>query len=247
VRRVPGRCLAITSDWATRNYAHFVADALPRIRLAEMTGSGLSTFDRFIVEAPNAACLAMLQRLGIPRELMVEPRDGVALQPDVLVAATLPGVRRGMPGWAAAFLRERLGRRGSQARRLYIARSSRKPINDDALIEIARQHGFETYRPEDDLAGQIETFASAAVVVGAHGAALVNLVFARPETRVLELVPTDHVFPYYLAISEAAGLHYGYLAGPSLEVRADNEIGPSASDFLVDAGEFRSALDVLVS
>jgi len=247
VRRLPGRCLSIASDFSSRNYSHFIMDTLPRIELARISGYALSGFDWFITGAPNSYCLSLLRMLGIEDRKIVQPEDGVAIEPAVLVAPTLPGTRRGMPRWAADFLRSRLSSTSPALRRLYIPRSSRKPVNDDRLIEIAESYGFEIYRPENDPDGQIKAFAAAAVVVGAHGAALANLVFCRPGTRVLELVPTDHVFPYYFAIAEAADLEYAYLAGESLAMRADNEIGPSPFDFQIDEGSFREAVSALTS
>ncbi len=247
VKRLPGRCLSIASDFSTRNYCHFILDLLPRIELARLNGYMLSEFDWFIAGAPNAHCRSVLRMLGMDPRQTVQPEDGIALEPGVLVAPTFPGTRRAIPRWAVDYLRSHVGSTSQAQRRLYIPRSTRKPVNDDRLIDIAQSYGFEIYRPENDPDGQIETFASAAVVVGAHGAALANLVFCRPGTRVLELVPTDHVFPYYFAIAEAADLEYAYLAGESLSVRADNEVGPSPFDFRVDEASFREALRVLTS
>ncbi|HTD37652.1 MAG TPA: glycosyltransferase 61 family protein [Candidatus Limnocylindrales bacterium] len=246
IRRLPGRCLSIASDFP-RNYSHFILDTLPRIELARINGYELSEFDWFIAGTPNAHCLSVLHMLGMEPSQIVEPQDGIAIEPGVLVAPTFPGTRRAIQRWAVDYLRRRLGPTSPAQRRLYIPRTTRKPVNDDRLIEIAQSCGFEIYRPENDVEGQMKTFASAAVVVAAHGAALANLVFCRPGTRVLELIPTDHVFPYFFAIAEAADLEYAYLAGESLSIRADNEIGPSPFDFRVDEASFRKALQVLTS
>lgn len=246
VKRLPGRCLSIASDFS-RGYCHFILDSLPRIELARINGYELSQFDWFIAGAPNAYCLSVLHMLGMDPSRIVLPEDGMALEPGVLVAPTFPGTRRGIPRWAVNYLRSRLGSTSPAQRKLYIPRDTRKPVNDHRLIEIAQSYGFEIYRPENDLEGQVETFASAGVVVSAHGAALANLVFCRPGTRVLELIPTDHVFPYFFAIAEAADLNYAYLAGESLSIRPDNEIGPSPFDFRVDEASFRKALQVLSS
>ena len=58
---------------------------------------------------------------------------------------------------------------------------------------------------------QIDRFAAAEVIVAPHGAALANLVFARPGVRVLELFAPDYVNPCYWAITDAvpdARYHY---------------------------------------
>ena len=45
-------------------------------------------------------------------------------------------------------------------------------------------------------------------MVGAHGAALTNLVFCQPGTRVLEMFGADYVNPCYRNLCAAAGLEH---------------------------------------
>jgi capsular polysaccharide biosynthesis protein len=89
-------------------------------------------------------------------------------------------------------------------------------------------------------------FADADVIVGAHGSALADLVFCQPGTSVLELVPTDHVYPYWYCASVAAQLKYSYLACRSTSHRPPDALGPSPYDFTVDLAELSTALDHLL-
>jgi capsular polysaccharide biosynthesis protein len=170
---------------------------------------------------------------------------------DTLVVSSFPGLRRNYPAWVPAYLRAR----GLDdpppsvlpERRLYVRRRSRQRtlMNDEAIAEVLQRLGFEIYdhaRVSDEAA----YFAQAACVVGPHDAGLANLAFCAPGTRVIELVPTDHVFPYYFTLAESAGLHYGYLAGHSTERRPEGTWGPSPFDFRIDTGECRTAVEELL-
>jgi capsular polysaccharide biosynthesis protein len=58
---------------------------------------------------------------------------------------------------------------------------------------------------------QIDLFHNAEVVVAPHGAALTNITFCRPGTRVLEMFAANYVHLGLWTIADAAGLEYRYL------------------------------------
>jgi len=82
--------------------------------------------------------------------------------------------------------------RGS--RRIFLARpATRRKYNQEALLPILARHGFETVYPETlDIRAQAELFSSAAVLVGASGAAWVGLAFCSPGTRALSWLPPEY-------------------------------------------------------
>ena len=49
---------------------------------------------------------------------------------------------------------------------------------------------------------QINTFAQAELIVGAHGAGLTNLAFASPGARAIELFPAGYLLPDYWWLAE---------------------------------------------
>jgi capsular polysaccharide biosynthesis protein len=103
---------------------------------------------------------------------------------------------------------------------------------------------FEIYYPEDHKRPE-DDFAQAEIVVGPHGAALTDIVYCFPGTRVLELIPSDHVYPYFYTLASAAGLEYYCLPGTSTSVRSKSVAGPSPYDFYLDPDEFNAALKFL--
>lgn len=133
-------------------------------------------------------------------------------------------------------------------RRLRIGRTGRRRsiVNADKVDRVMRAHGFEAY-DVSAAANLADDFATAAMVVSPHGGVLADLAFCHPGTQVLELLPTDHVVPYYYTLSVAAGLDYRCLVCRSLQERPDGPRTPSASDFTVDVGELTEAVAGMIA
>lgn len=74
---------------------------------------------------------------------------------------------------------------------------------------------------------QIELFAQARVIIGAHGSGLANMVFAAPGTQVLELMPQKSLFPVFWHLAAALGLSYWLHAVPGVS-KFDNFSVPAA-------------------
>lgn len=76
-------------------------------------------------------------------------------------------------------------------RRLYISRAHtkvRRVSNEPALIEFFERHGFETVHPQMlPIEEQVELFAGAEIVAGAHGSGNSGVIFSAPGTLVIEL------------------------------------------------------------
>ncbi len=82
---------------------------------------------------------------------------------------------------------------------------------------------------------QVKLFAEAELVVAAHGAALTNLVFCSPGTRIVELFPPDYVNVCFWALStQVDGLEYRYLVGEGRRRRPGRPMLGVSSDISVD-------------
>ena len=69
---------------------------------------------------------------------------------------------------------------------------------------------------------QIDHFAAADIIVGIHGGALTNLVFAKPGVRVLEIFAPTYVKHCFWAITDSIdGAVYHYLVAGEPEVVED--------------------------
>ena len=84
-------------------------------------------------------------------------------------------------------------------RQIYVSRSgarSRKVSNEDVVISSLEKLGFDIVWPENmSLREQVEVFGNCGHLVSVHGAALANVLFMPPNTRLTELYPnidTNH-------------------------------------------------------
>jgi capsular polysaccharide biosynthesis protein len=84
-------------------------------------------------------------------------------------------------------------------------------LNMVMLKEALEKRGWIAIDPESvPFAGQIALFANAECIVAEHGAALANLVWCRPGTKVMELCPESFLNGCYEGISLCVGLDHHF-------------------------------------
>jgi len=133
-------------------------------------------------------------------------------------------------------------------RGIYVSRRDakyRKPINEQALIELVVGAGFDVVDMENlSLEQQICLFRDASFVVSPTGASCTNLIFCRPGTNLLILTSNDpnSNFQFFHQIAEAVCCKVTYLV--SQRDRAG--FGPALhGDYIVDPQVFAAALSEL--
>jgi capsular polysaccharide biosynthesis protein len=126
------------------------------------------------------------------------------------------------PPWAIEFLRRNLlppKIERIHGRAIYVTRggsmNNRRVDNEADLMDYLGSRGFDMVDPGKLSAlEQIEAFAQASMIVGAHSAGLVNLTFACPGAAVVELFPSGGVNDCYWKLAVAVpGLEYRYVLG----------------------------------
>ncbi|KQS56419.1 hypothetical protein ASG17_10540 [Brevundimonas sp. Leaf363] len=102
-------------------------------------------------------------------------------------------------------------------RALYVERGDvkmRRVVNEDAVLSIAAAMGLEVFDPgAHSMIEQVRAFRDADLIVAVHGAALTNLVYSRPGTRVIEIVPEgyDQGVTSYRSLSDMFDLAYSQM------------------------------------
>jgi len=130
-------------------------------------------------------------------------------------------------------------------RKIYISRSKstkRRIKNEDKLLPILANHGFETVYPEElSYRDQVQLFYDSRYVVGAHGAGFTNTFFSQKAT-VLELHPENAMKPHYFLLCKGLDFDYQYLVGSKADVNLDFSV--SAEEFDQKVSSMLNGLDI---
>jgi hypothetical protein len=217
------------------NYYHWLTGALRAAMLLENSGV-LADLDRLIILMPRGSppfADESLSTLGLDRTVVDVCTTPIDVSFDRVVIPTRVHLDMTLPFDAyARLLQRRLGVADAprtRRRRLLISRAdarTRRVTNEQDLEDSLRASGFEVITPGAlTFAEQVETFSGAEFVVAPHGAALANLLFCSPGTRVLEFRDQADDRPWFEIIAQHAALEYRALCCPS---------DPAFGDLLVD-------------
>jgi capsular polysaccharide biosynthesis protein len=209
---IPGDYVAVTEPVlhcfhrASGAYGHFLFDALPMIALCRepILAGRLKLLMR---DFPNWA-YSMLQAFGIRRRHIVSIRRGTIRCKDVLIANTLTTLNTFLPNPDLCKLPAKATEVDIATRwksrdvgsRIYLSRENqnnyfaRSVENEEELRTELRALGFAILEPANMRFGdQVHAINNASMIVGAHGSGFGNLIFARPGTHVIDLMPRDWV------------------------------------------------------
>jgi hypothetical protein len=248
-RQLKGLSLLLTSEFASNNYGHFLLDGLGRLAIFQKYDIALiDKCDWIIVSGPESRWKSkLLNRLQIPSSKTIWASKNDAFHCEQLYAASFPGIKRFYSSWLCEYFSKSIitpDQKTIKNRRLFISRkgTNRNIINEKKIAELAARFNFEPYLPEnsDDA---IADFINAEAVIGAHGAGLTDILFMQPKAKVLELMPSDHVYSYFYSLALSAKLDYTMIVGNSLQERPKNTWGPSPYDFEVNEKLFLEYLN----
>jgi capsular polysaccharide biosynthesis protein len=131
-----------------------------------------------------------------------------------------------------------------QKRRIFIVRpETRRNYNQAALLEIAREYGFEPVAPESmSLATQAKIYAEASHIIGASGAAWTNMIFAPKPFKALTWLPVQYSeFCSYAMLANLLGHDLRYLISqPKWEIKSTSDA--YVAPYEVSLPEFEAAV-----
>ncbi|MEO8272144.1 MAG: glycosyltransferase family 61 protein, partial [Aureliella sp.] len=188
--RIAGRVLVLNKG-AAHNYYHWIAEVLPRLELARR--AGWTDVDFYMVDCYKPFQRQTLERLGIPREKVIEPHNGLLVEADELIVPSLAtAVARARTG---QMLRQAFGvpapPQGGGTRRVFVARKNartRRLVNESQIEAMLTPLGFEFHCLEQYTLGkQIQLFGEASMIVGGHGAGLTNMLYSQTGTQIIEI------------------------------------------------------------
>ncbi len=190
-RLLNGRIAIGVTPEANGNYYHWLLDLVPRVLLLKHAAQNFSNYDALLLNGSRANYeREILAALGVPPEKIryVDSRERFQI-----ASAVFPSMETNVIApWKVHGLRD-LASSGkqNQHRRLYLSRARaavRRIANENEISEILRHRNFEIVEAENlSWREQADLFASGSVIVAPHGAALANIVFCKPGTRVVEI------------------------------------------------------------
>lgn len=242
--------IAVTPE-APGNYYHWLIDLLPRLLLLRDFAGSFAAFDRILLNGSRSNYeLESLAAIGAPLSKIVyvgankrfQIVDATFASMDQDCAATAP--------WKVRALRNLAPHsQSAPPRRLYLSRRSaavRRVVNEEALAELLRAHDFEILDLEKIAwRDQVERFAGASVIIAPHGAALANIAFCPPGTRVIEFSTRAGYRDFYPRLAAAAALQYEFIEAQPVVTATASHRAVENDDMIVDPLKLRAILESL--
>jgi hypothetical protein len=229
-----GRVAVVATSYKFSGYWHWLHECI--LQLIDLDRRGvLATLDRVLVclhgEIPryvheSLASTGLIERVEPttePFDLVVDTlalvnrrrrRGGmVDVDEDRSSQALAVEEEQVLEHRAIVRLREQLGIPAQPgARRIYVSRRDarkRRVANEDELIAALSGLGVEPVTLADrSFAEQVALFAETETVIGPHGAGLANLLFAPPDTRLVELQLESDIRSHYRQLARQVGARY---------------------------------------
>lgn len=243
------------------NYFHFVCELMPRLFLIEKMGLSVDV-PLLVADDLDVRLYEIIETIKNPARKIVKLKRNVPYAVGALFylsdLANITDVYNEKPLPKHTFLpvralkdiakkiTSRVNVVQSGGRKIYLPRegaSYRNVVNEFQIVEALLQDGFEIVNLRAlTFAAQVTLFSSAEVIVAPTGAALTNLLWCRPGTKVIVL-NSDHPYTnktFWDSIAETVGVHIHYLEGKR-SGRLQGVYGVH-DDFTVDIADLRVAV-----
>lgn len=221
-QRLAGNTCVLGSLWSGINYFHFLFELLPRVEMVCRSGIALGEVNQFVVNPLKFEVFwEALTQSGIARDRVLVSSPSAAFEVQHLIApSSLQGTGH-MRKWVCDWLNQTFTPcpdASRQSLRVFVGRSdaNRRHLDNQAEIweQVLLPLGFQIVRWDgQSIRSQAALFASAEVVVGVNGAALTNLVFCRPGTRVVVIHHPAYLSRWFYELAATRGLDYYYVVG----------------------------------
>jgi capsular polysaccharide biosynthesis protein len=237
------RCVHLGGD---HNYCHWITRNMVKLGLLE--GTSYETLPLLINADLRRHQREFLELLAIPDERLIKlERPALVRVRDLVVPTNV--TNHGKMGIGTEWLRRHLAHcmdPSPPRERLFVSRRDakvRRLVNETEVEAALAPLGFSTIVPgEMTVREQIRRFSRAQIIVGAHGAAFGNLVFAPPGTRIIEINSTfkSHI-PDFIFLARICGLAFTSVISDDYDF-SRHEPYQADIDFRVDVEDVLAAL-----
>lgn len=201
------KAVIVTTRWS-ENYYHWFNYVLPKLKAIDALN--LNTINVVINKLRYNFQKESLRLLFPHVNLIETEKNQKIIVDDAYLPETSPAVPQ-----KRLYLKNKIHDDNSKRDvKLYISRQksrNRKLINHEEALKILEKFGFkEVYFENVSFEDQIELINSAKIIVSPHGAGLNNLMFAKNNPILIELLPYRrvHIFKHYFKLSASLNLKY---------------------------------------
>lgn len=243
-RHWEGMLISLTNTYMD-NYHHWLHDLVAQLLLLAPDDNS-----RLLAPLERPYEYSSLNMLGIGDERIIRQMPFGLDAADMVVGFKGHSPLTGHPACvrALATLPARAKALSTGCKRLFISRGDipgrRNIRNEREISAYLGQYGFKTVTLSGmPFSEQVALFHQAEAVILAHGAALSNLSFCRPGTRVLELVSPCYHVPIILTFATALRLNFHICIG----IDAEMDKQPDSANYSIDMTLFAKAFEAFMA
>lgn len=254
---IKGSVVNLSLSGLENNYYHFLVEFLARLYL--LTKSKIQP-DYYIFPQLTKFQREFIDLRGIDETRILRLEKGQVIQADALIVPSLINnwecidfrdymhyQKQWLPSWTSQLYRPFIPANSLAEKQIYITRKKAKyrcVENEDALVNVLSQYGFQSYELESlSVAEQISLFNSASFIIAPHGAGLVNMSFCRSGVNILELYSENYHDASFRIQANILGHNYNYLVGKTKKKRV---FRPQVEDMVVDIAAVENFLQKLI-
>ena len=209
LKKFHGTVLNLTQGGSSNNYFHFIFDIVSKIILTKANFKNFKKIDFFYVSSLKKWQINILKIIGIKKEKLIDSKINNHIYANKVIALDHPWYNKGyiqnqlrtIPPWIInenrkIFLNN--SKKFNCKNKIFLDRSNSnynhcQIENLPDIKDLILKNKFGIYKPETlNFEKQIYLFKNASVILGAHGAAFTNIIFCKPKTKIIELIPSDH-------------------------------------------------------
>ena len=207
-----------------KHYFHFIFDIIPKIYLLKKN-LPIEIIDYFYVPEIKSWQKKIYLLFDINEKKLIDSKKYRHIEGDLIIAVSHPwyfkedfqNETKNIPEWIIRHNRNKflpLIKKFNNNTKVFLDRSSSnfnhcQIKNNNEVIDFFKKRGFKIYNPEKlSIQEQIYLFNQASIVAGAHGAAFTNIIFCKPTTKIIEIIPESHPSKKCERISTILKLNY---------------------------------------
>jgi hypothetical protein len=224
VKKVSGKVFNLCQGASGNNYFHFIFDILPKLYLLN-SKIDFKKIDFFYVSNPKKWQIKIFKILGINENRLLSSKKNKHIFANEILAVDHPWYNKGtiqnqvkkLPNWIIFHNRDvfkKISEKFTCNKKIFLDRSQSaynhcQIENPKDLEALLKQKKFGIYQPEKlSFKKQMFLFKNASVIIGAHGAAFSNIIFCKPNTTIIEIMPVNHYNKKCQRISKILKLRY---------------------------------------